>query len=85
MIRRVYLALGHIQAFEALIRVQPSRGIPKPFLSHVSDIVTGWPLLSTLITAGTFGYHVLPQPTALLLLLLLAGTPLTHDGTNVCM
>ena len=93
MIRRVYLALGHIQPFQASIRVQPSRGIPKPFFSHVSDIVTGWPLLSTLITAGTFGYHVLPQPTALLLLLLAGAPPvtmrkllsLTHDGSNVCM
>jgi hypothetical protein len=35
--------------------------------------------------AGTFGYHRLPKPTALLLLLLLAGAPLTHDGTNLCM
>ena len=85
MIRRVYLALGHIQAFQASIRVQLSRGIPKPFFSHVSDIVTGWPLLSNRIMAGTFGYHRLPKPTALLLLLLLAGAPLTHDGTNLCM
>jgi hypothetical protein len=79
----VYLTLGHIHAFQASIRVQLSRGIPKPFFSHVSDMVIGWPLLSTHITGGTFGYHLLPQPTALLLLL--AGAPLTHDGTNVCM
>ena len=41
MTKRVYLALGHFQAFQASIRVQPSRGIPKPFFSHVSDIFTG--------------------------------------------
>ena len=83
MTKRVYLALGHFQPFQASIRVQPSRGIPKPFCSHVSDIFTSLPLLSTLITAGTFGYHVFSQPTALLLLL--SGAPMTHDGTNVCI